>query len=207
MIVQIAVAAIILPLLLSALVHYLWPSAWLFFVHDVLRCPTRLDREEKEEERKREQIMKDRHGPHYVSPEKSSFCSDSSRVSRSKMERKIRVENPKRRAQSAAEEQQARESERITRLKAQATRVEKHHRLSEDRKGKKPKNTSNFKYPFREESLSTETNPYLSMESTPVNSDPDRMKLSVESKDTSDIESGESTPKSVYNAINKQMTM
>lgn len=159
LIVQIAIACVVVPLLLSFILYFLWPNVYRFFADKfkcachclTYPCTSVLQRcfEEKDDVRK-----SNRHDPHYLSADRS-LIDEPGRQSRSKSERKLRVENPKRREQRDSEEYAAAELKKMTR-KAKATRVEKiqkHH---------SKKKSNGFKYQFREESVTEEVNPYLS---------------------------------------------
>ena len=169
LLVQIAVGAIVLPLLVSGLLYYFWPN-W-HYVASKFACMcypcTALCKyccRSNHDPRKRH-----RHEPHYMEPERAS-TGDPMRQSKTKADRRLRIENPKRRERemSMVEEEWAAagDLQHMTRLKAQATRVEKKaHRPPADHNAA-TKTSAGFKYQFEEEKLSDEVNPFISSSST-----------------------------------------
>lgn len=187
---QVAVALVVVPLLVSALLYFLWPNVWTFVAEklrcawSVLTCPcaavyTHCCRKE-------ESLKKSRHDPHYIGPEHRP-SEDPLRQSKTKAERKLRVENPKRREKAAADERLSLDEHSHSSRKAQATRVEKSHRAPAPMV-KAMSVQSGFKYQFQEKSVTEEVNPYLSSGSTPPGMESFVMEIG---KDTSgDLESG-----------------
>ena len=164
---QIAVACVVGPLLISALVYFLWPNIWKFFAEKVRRLwrcltyPCARVYVRYSEDKSRLSRHSRTPEPHYL----GANPTNEIRQSKSKAERKVRVENPKKREQRASEELSAAELKNMSRLKAKATRVEKMQKQPSQSSITRKK-TNGFKYQFREESLSEEVNPYLSSNSS-----------------------------------------
>mmetsp|Transcript_5247 Transcript_5247/g.8656 ORF Transcript_5247/g.8656 Transcript_5247/m.8656 type:complete len:219 (-) Transcript_5247:2401-3057(-) len=179
LIIQIAVAVVIVPLLVSGLLYFLWPNVWQYFADKIIyvwsvvmfpcvavytRCSHTHSSKFDDKPRKQE--------PHYIGPE-HSHVEDGVRLSKTKTERKLRVENPKRRELAAGEERLSGGELLYATRKAQATRVEKTHRPAPaSRLAKNHSMQAGFKYNFREEAMSEEVNPYLSSGSSPPRMEP-----------------------------------
>lgn len=178
LIIQIAVAVVVVPLLVSGLLYFLWPNVWQYFADKIIcvwsvviyPCAAVYTRCSHSHNNKIDKKRK--HDPHYIGPEHSQL-DDNVRLSKTKTERKLRVENPKRRELAGAEERLSGGELLYATRKAQATRVEKTPRPApSSRLAKNHSVQAGFKYNFREEAMSEEVNPYLSSGSSPPRMEP-----------------------------------
>lgn len=174
LLIQIAIGVVVGSVLVSTLLYFIWPNVWHFIADKIICLWTFLTFPCASVFKSGRDKKRNRHDPHYIEPERRP-SEDSTRQSRTKAERKLRIENPKRREQTATEERLSLERHSSPR-KAQATRVEKQPRApaSERQMAKAKSVRSGFKYQFQDESdeLCVEVNPYLSSGSTPPKMEP-----------------------------------